>query len=70
MNIDFDEAQLSSLVDKNDEVVIHCWLETCMWAAYACAKASRWGFKRVHYFAGGISAWVLAGYAVESDSKE
>jgi TolB-like protein/class 3 adenylate cyclase/rhodanese-related sulfurtransferase/Flp pilus assembly protein TadD len=70
LNIDFDEAQLSNRINKNDEVVIHCWGETCSWAAYACAKASRWGFKRVHYFAGGISAWVTAGYAVESDSKE
>ena len=70
LNIDFDDAQLSSLVDKNDEVVIHCWTETCMWAAYACAKASRWDFKRVHYFAGGIAAWVAAGYPVENDSKE
>ena len=29
------------------------------------AKAVSWGYKKVHYFAGGFPAWKEAGYPVE-----
>jgi TolB-like protein/rhodanese-related sulfurtransferase/Flp pilus assembly protein TadD len=67
LNLDFVEQNLTRVVGKNEEVVIHCWAETCSWGPYACAKAVLWGFERVYYFAGGVPAWVAADYPVEAN---
>ena len=54
------------VVDKNDEVVIHCFGQDCPYSAYASAKAVTWGFTRVYYFSVGFPAWKGAGYPVET----
>jgi rhodanese-related sulfurtransferase len=66
LNIGLSEESLSRLVGKDEEVAFSCWGKYCPYAAYASAKAIAWGFTRVHYFAGGVPAWMDAGYPVES----
>ncbi len=65
LNMDLTEETLSRVVDKDDEVVFHCWGPVCGYSAMACAKARLWGYTKVHYFAGGFPAWKAAGYPVE-----
>ncbi len=65
LNMDLTEETLSRVVDKDDEVVFHCWGTVCGYSAMACAKARLWGYTKVHYFAGGFPAWKAAGYPVE-----
>ena len=57
---------LAHLVGPDDEVVFSCFGKYCPYAAYACAKAVLWGYKRVYDFAGGFPAWKAAGYPVET----
>jgi tetratricopeptide (TPR) repeat protein len=65
LNVDLTEEHLSRLVNKDDEVIFHCWGKYCPYSTYACAKAVTWGFTQVHYFADGFPAWQDAGYPVE-----
>ena len=65
LNTDLTEEALSRIVDKDEEVVFHCWGAVCRYSAIACAKAHLWGYTKVHYFAGGFPAWKAAGYPVE-----
>ena len=39
-------------------------------SAFASAKALKWGFSKVYYFAGGYPAWVDNGYPVEVASPQ
>ena len=57
---------LSRIVGKDEELVFSCHGKTCPDSAIASAKALIWGFKRVHYFAGGYPAWKEAGYPIEA----
>ena len=59
------KANLSRGVNKNDEIAFYCHGKHCPYSAYASAKALKWGFTRVYYFAGGFPAWQDAGYTVE-----
>jgi adenylate cyclase len=56
---------LSRIVSKDEEFVMSCHGKYCTDSVYACAKAVSWGYKKVHYFAGGFPAWKEAGYPVE-----
>lgn len=56
---------LSQVIDKDAEVVFYCYGKFCHYSAFASAKALKWGFSRVYYFAGGFPAWVDNGYPVE-----
>jgi rhodanese-related sulfurtransferase/tetratricopeptide (TPR) repeat protein len=56
---------LSRIVGKDEDFVMSCHGKYCTDSVYACAKAVSWGFKKVHYFAGGFPAWKEAGYPVE-----
>jgi adenylate cyclase len=60
------KESLSRLVGPDDDVVFYCFGKYCPRSTYACAKALLWGFKRVHYFAGGFPAWKDAGYPVDT----
>ena len=66
LHVDFTDERLSEIVGRNDDVVISCWGEDCPYAAHACAMALTWGFGKIYYFAGGFSAWSVAGYAIEA----
>jgi TolB-like protein/class 3 adenylate cyclase/rhodanese-related sulfurtransferase/tetratricopeptide (TPR) repeat protein len=66
LNVDLTEENLLLLVDKDTEVVFHCWAEECPYSAYAAAKAILWGFTRVYRFSGGFPAWRDAGYPVKT----
>ncbi len=63
------EATLVEIVDKTEEVVFYGGAIDAFSksAGFACAKALTWGFTRVYYFAGGLSAWNKAGYPVETE---
>jgi len=63
--ITLSKETLSQVVDKDSEVVFYCYGKYCHYSAFASAKALRWGFSRVYYFAGGFPAWVDAKYPVE-----
>jgi TolB-like protein/rhodanese-related sulfurtransferase len=56
---------LSQIVAKDSEVVFYCYGKFCHYSAFASAKALKWGFSRVYYFAGGYPAWVDHGYRAE-----
>jgi adenylate cyclase len=59
-----DEASLSKVVGKGDDVVFYCSGKSCDLSPTACAKAVTWGFTSVYYFAGGIPEWKKAKYPV------
>jgi rhodanese-related sulfurtransferase/Flp pilus assembly protein TadD len=61
---------LSQIVDKDSEVVFYCYGKFCHYSAFASAKALKWGFSRVYYFAGGYPAWVDHGYRAEAASNQ
>jgi len=56
---------LADLVEQNAEVVFYCGDPKCHLAANSSAQALILGYTRVYYFAGGFSAWEVAGYPVE-----
>lgn len=64
------KESLSRLADFDDDVVFYCFGKYCPRSTYACAKALLWGFKRVHYFAGGFPAWKDAGYPIEPPASD
>ncbi len=69
MTTGLSDESLSQLVGRNDEVIFSCFGKYCPYSAYASAKAVKWGFTRVYYFAGGFPAWKDAGYPVETSSQ-
>ena len=60
----FSETRLSSIVGKNEEVVIHCFGTVCARSTAASKSAVSWGFTKVYYFREGFPAWKAAGYPV------
>ncbi len=68
--ITLSKETLSQVLDKDAEVVFYCYGKYCHYSAFASAKALKWGFSRVYYFAGGYPAWVDGGYPVEVASTQ
>ncbi|HEV2565636.1 MAG TPA: rhodanese-like domain-containing protein [Microvirga sp.] len=68
--ITLSRETLSEVAGPDDEVVFYCYGRYCPMSAFASAKALKWGFSRVYYFAGGYPAWVDNGYPVESASTQ
>jgi len=66
----FDEESLSQAATKDQQLVIYCSGIKCSRSSTASAEAVSWGFKKVHYFRGGIVDWRNAGYPVESSEVE
>ena len=65
--VDLTRENLAKTVNKDDEVVFHCWGKPCIYSAMACAKAALWGYTRIHYFDGGIPAWKAAGFDIATN---
>ena len=65
----FTEQALTSVVDRDDPLVIYCSGVKCNRSSRASAMAVAWGFTRVHYFRGGIVEWKNAGYPVETSNQ-
>jgi TolB-like protein/rhodanese-related sulfurtransferase len=63
--ITLTKERLSQVIGKDDEVVFYCYGKYCMISTFSAARAVKWGFSRVYYFAGGFPAWTDAGYPVE-----
>ena len=63
---EFNEGRLLELVGKSEEFVVYS-SDTRTPAAYASARAIEIGFRKVHYFEGGLNAWKAAGYPVETE---
>ncbi|MGB5225129.1 MAG: rhodanese-like domain-containing protein [Arenicellales bacterium] len=66
----FDEESLARVAKKDQPLVIYCSGIKCSRSSTASADAVSWGFKKVHYFRGGIVEWRDAGYPVESSEVE
>jgi len=62
----FDKASLEAIIDYEEPVVIYCSGAKCSRSSRAAAFAVSWGFKKVHYFRGGIVDWKNASYPVET----
>ncbi len=60
----FNEAALSRLVAKDQEVAIYCMGPRCLLSSKACVKAVGWGFRKVYYFREGYPGWKAAGYPI------
>ena len=65
----FNEPAVTAIAKKNQAIVIYCSGVKCNRSYRASEKAVLWGFKKVHYFRGGIVEWKKAGYPVDSESK-
>ncbi len=65
----FTETGLTSLVKRNQKLVIYCAGPRCLLSSEACAKAVSWGFEQVFYFREGFPSWKASGYAVEVSSE-
>jgi len=63
---ELSRESLARIAGQDEEVVFSCHGKTCPDSAYASAKAVKWGYKRVYYFASGFPAWQEAGYPVET----
>ena len=63
--ITFNEAALSKIIVKDQEVVIYCMGPRCLRSSKASAKAVGWGYQKVYYLRDGVPGWKAAGYAVE-----
>jgi adenylate cyclase len=57
---------LAEHAGKNSKIVFYCDGPYCYKSAYACAKATTWGYTDVVYFAGGMPAWNKAGLETEA----
>jgi rhodanese-related sulfurtransferase len=68
--VDLSKENLLRVVNPSDEVAFGCHGKFCPYSAYASAKALKWGFSRVYYFAGGFPAWEEAGYPVETEPTQ
>lgn len=61
----FNEASLSAVAKKDQDVVFYCNGHSCLRSSEASEQAIAWGFSKVFYFRDGIPAWKDAGYPVE-----
>ena len=51
--------------NKNKKVVLYCGFTKCQRSHQAAMYLKKKGYKKVYRYAGGISAWVDAGYPIE-----
>jgi len=66
----FTEDAVAALVKRDEPVIIYCSGVKCSRSYRASAEAVSWGFKKVHYFRGGIVDWEDAGYPVTAGAQE
>ena len=65
----FNEATVTAIAKKDQDIVIYCSGVKCSRSYHASEKAVLWGFRKVHYFRGGIVEWKNAAYPMDSGSK-
>ena len=65
----FNEPAVTAIAKKDQTIVIYCSGVKCSRSYHASEKAVLWGFRKVHYFRGGIVEWKKAGYPMDSKSK-
>ena len=63
-NQDFTEAKLSTIVAKDEEIVLYACGAGCGVTAMAVATAVSMGFKKVYFFREGFPGWKAAGHPV------
>ncbi len=66
----FDEKAISAIAKKEQDIVIYCSGVKCSRSYHASKKAVLWGYKKTHYFRGGIVEWKKAGYPVKAGLKQ
>ncbi|MGI9657608.1 MAG: rhodanese-like domain-containing protein [Gaiellaceae bacterium] len=55
----------AELLDPADEIIVYCSDENCVASIYAYKALDEAGFTNVRRYAGGITDWESAGYALE-----
>ncbi len=65
----FNEMSVTAIAEKEQAIVIYCSGVKCSRSYHASKKAALWGFRKVHYFRGGIVEWKKAGYPVKTGQK-
>ena len=61
-------AQGQKLLDVDDEIVVYCSDEQCVASQATYQYLTRNGYKNVRRYAGGLSDWEAAGYALEGEA--
>lgn len=62
------ESTASSLLDKDQEIVVYCASATCQASPTAGRALERMGYTNVTDFEDGLEGWERAGYMFESGS--
>ncbi len=60
----FTKSALSSIIGKDDKVILYCDGAHCGRSAIAAQKALRWGFTKVYYYREGFPVWRNRGLPV------
>jgi rhodanese-related sulfurtransferase len=64
---DFTEANLTSVVSKDQPVVFYCNCgPNCSYSPFAAKKALEMGFQNVQYLKAAIDGWNEAGFPIET----
>ena len=65
----YNEESLAAIANKDEPLVIYCSGVKCSRSYRASEMAVSWGYKKVHYFRGGIVDWRNADYPLESSEQ-
>jgi rhodanese-related sulfurtransferase len=63
----FTKEQAVEMLDPSDEVVVYCTNVKCQASAKAFFILTKFGFKNVRRYEGGLQDWEQAGYPLEGD---
>lgn len=55
--------------DKNKPIVFYCWSESCVESCSAVDQAKKAAYTKIYILSGGLYAWKLAGYRIESPDR-
>jgi rhodanese-related sulfurtransferase len=60
-------GDVSTLLEKDDEIVVYCSDENCIGSKVAYDRLTRGGYRNVRRYAGGIADWEEHGLPLEGD---
>jgi rhodanese-related sulfurtransferase len=64
---EYTEANLASVVSKDQPVVFYCNCSpSCVYSPFAAEKAMEMGFQNVQYLKAAIDGWTEAGFPIET----
>lgn len=62
-----NSGDVSTLIEKDDEIVVYCSDENCIGSKVAYDRLTRGGYGNVRRYAGGIADWEEHGLPLEGD---